>query len=550
MTANHPPSARAAVQASRLKEEGDKLFKSQKYAAACAKYSAAIELDKDNAVLWANRGACLWAVANYIDAARDCEVATRLNPKYTKAWVRLARCYERVTKYSDSRDAYIEAMKLLQGDDLSVADKSLKRQCHEGLKIVLERIANGSVATFCPTSDVPQLPWMKAYSMRQEICKMTKEPASLTSGWILLDAYRQMRKGLDLLKKIRSGNVSDDPREDEVYGECGALESMTAGIMICERVMFIDIVDFEWRYDMQVELECRTYKAFREDTLNGVIAAAEAMQAKKGWAAVCLPLTATLRTWILMAHMADSLEGNVTEALDLFNNAVALLEWAYKNIPEPHRGGLFQRTILRRLKCLRLECYANARRRNKAKYSLAVIRSQAKAILADLDAEGPPAADVTPTHKLAYYVYPRALANLMLGSYYDGLGVIASQQGDRVKVHESYATAAEHLLRAVELYPKDDEKHLETLIYAIDAMLFADAYTVREALDALERLRDGVPVVDRLWGGSANAKVRGTKVFELRMVELEMRRALEAGEVSMGSIAVRPNIGLDFGGGR
>jgi tetratricopeptide (TPR) repeat protein len=53
------------LQATTLKEEGNALFIAKKYAAALAKYSAALELDAQSAVLHANRAACYLALREY-----------------------------------------------------------------------------------------------------------------------------------------------------------------------------------------------------------------------------------------------------------------------------------------------------------------------------------------------------------------------------------------------------------------------------------------------------------------------------------------------------
>ena len=48
--------------AAQLKEAGNKLFVAKDYAAAYCKYSEAIEQDDKNAILYANRGACSFAM--------------------------------------------------------------------------------------------------------------------------------------------------------------------------------------------------------------------------------------------------------------------------------------------------------------------------------------------------------------------------------------------------------------------------------------------------------------------------------------------------------
>lgn len=48
--------------ATTLKAEGNALYIAKDYPAAYVKYDAAIELDGQNAVLYANRGACSFAM--------------------------------------------------------------------------------------------------------------------------------------------------------------------------------------------------------------------------------------------------------------------------------------------------------------------------------------------------------------------------------------------------------------------------------------------------------------------------------------------------------
>ena len=66
-TSSTPSPATQAVDSDRaahwqLKEEGNKIFVARKYSAAYEKYSEALEVDHLNAVLYANRGACSFAL--------------------------------------------------------------------------------------------------------------------------------------------------------------------------------------------------------------------------------------------------------------------------------------------------------------------------------------------------------------------------------------------------------------------------------------------------------------------------------------------------------
>ena len=60
----------SAARAAALKDEGNKLYAAKGYRGAHTKYSEAIELDKENAVLWANRAACALAMNKCVSATR------------------------------------------------------------------------------------------------------------------------------------------------------------------------------------------------------------------------------------------------------------------------------------------------------------------------------------------------------------------------------------------------------------------------------------------------------------------------------------------------
>ena len=55
-------AAKTKALAAELKEEGNKLFIAQDHAAAYHKYSEAIDVDESNAILYANRAACLMSM--------------------------------------------------------------------------------------------------------------------------------------------------------------------------------------------------------------------------------------------------------------------------------------------------------------------------------------------------------------------------------------------------------------------------------------------------------------------------------------------------------
>jgi tetratricopeptide (TPR) repeat protein len=72
-------SIMAPTTAATLKEEGNALFVAKKYKAALAKYTAALDLDHRNAVLYANRAACHLALRECVLALGDPSAVLNLN---------------------------------------------------------------------------------------------------------------------------------------------------------------------------------------------------------------------------------------------------------------------------------------------------------------------------------------------------------------------------------------------------------------------------------------------------------------------------------------
>ncbi|KIJ28582.1 hypothetical protein M422DRAFT_189532 [Sphaerobolus stellatus SS14] len=86
--------------AERIKAEGNALFGKGDYANAIDKYTTAISIVPDNAILYANRSACYMALKRYGDARTDAKKATELDPSYSKGWGRLGAAFEVTTNDS------------------------------------------------------------------------------------------------------------------------------------------------------------------------------------------------------------------------------------------------------------------------------------------------------------------------------------------------------------------------------------------------------------------------------------------------------------------
>jgi tetratricopeptide (TPR) repeat protein len=98
------------VEVDKVKAEGDALFAQKRFKEAYVKYSDAIKLDGNNAILYGNHATSALSmneyvlhfnynvnvrlilyVNSYLDAASDAKCAIKLDPSYYKAWARLGK---------------------------------------------------------------------------------------------------------------------------------------------------------------------------------------------------------------------------------------------------------------------------------------------------------------------------------------------------------------------------------------------------------------------------------------------------------------------------
>lgn len=74
-------------QAEALKIQGNEALNQQKYQEAIEHYTAAIDLDKDNHVMYSNRSAALTHAGKYLEAIKDADKAIQLNPEWAKVTI-------------------------------------------------------------------------------------------------------------------------------------------------------------------------------------------------------------------------------------------------------------------------------------------------------------------------------------------------------------------------------------------------------------------------------------------------------------------------------
>ncbi|KAH9476040.1 Small glutamine-rich tetratricopeptide repeat-containing protein 2 [Psilocybe cubensis] len=77
------------IKAEVFKDQGNEALKNGQWQKAVDSYTEALKIDSNNAVYFSNRSAALLSLEDFDGAVYDAFVATRLDPKYAKAWSRL-----------------------------------------------------------------------------------------------------------------------------------------------------------------------------------------------------------------------------------------------------------------------------------------------------------------------------------------------------------------------------------------------------------------------------------------------------------------------------
>ncbi|KAJ6594304.1 hypothetical protein B0H19DRAFT_1094912 [Mycena capillaripes] len=124
--------------AEELKVEGNALFASRDYDGAAGKYSAAIALDPQSAVLYSNRAACYHALSRHEDGLSDATKATEIDPTYSKGWHRMGACADVLGYYPQSIESY-------QMADNTASTEGQEAQCQAALQSVEDKILDPNV---------------------------------------------------------------------------------------------------------------------------------------------------------------------------------------------------------------------------------------------------------------------------------------------------------------------------------------------------------------------------------------------------------------------
>lgn len=141
-----PKTGAPTEESDKLKSEGNALMAKKEYTAAIEKYTKALEIAPGNPIYLSNRAAAYSAFGQPEKAAADAELATTVDPKYSKAWSRLGLARFDMGDYKAAKEAYQKGIEA-EGNGGSQA---LKR----GLETSQRKLEESSGANEPPAEDL------------------------------------------------------------------------------------------------------------------------------------------------------------------------------------------------------------------------------------------------------------------------------------------------------------------------------------------------------------------------------------------------------------
>ncbi|KAF8843782.1 hypothetical protein BDN67DRAFT_896356 [Paxillus ammoniavirescens] len=504
----------ATPTASQLKDEGNALFMKKDYLLAHDKYTEAIAIDGQNAVLYANRSACSFGMAKYVDAFTDAAKAstsggaTRLDSGYAKGWSRRASAHDALMEWNSCVDAWQKSLDALPKTNLTPAELKQKEQYTASLKKAKERLEE-SLSTpanvVVINSNGGKLPWQVAEDMLPEL--RAAGPAGYTSSaWVIQGAHHDFAEGIQYMKQLKK---TTSPAGYRIVGHTGGLASITNGIMRDGRVFHIDSNDWSEKLNDQVGFECQKHDAWATKSLEVIKQKALQRQKKKGWNDVRPALAVTVRAWI-MRTVIDCNRGAPHVAIELAKQTLDLLHWGrqvWKNVSKDDRGAIFEDTFVRGVRVIYLEALMQMYSSNpgpNTKATLDTLLEEATDLLEETleNQKSGPNGPVDPGFVSSFFIYPCGQARAMIAYYHLQ---VANSSGDPLEALAHYLRSSEQYTLAGMTFPEDDEQHCWYLNCGLGCLVSTGAL-IELVEVAAQRIREVMPKMQRIWGNSALAK--------------------------------------------
>ncbi|KII91505.1 hypothetical protein PLICRDRAFT_51648 [Plicaturopsis crispa FD-325 SS-3] len=413
----------------KLKAEGNVAFGARDFEEAHSKYTQAIALDDSNAVLFANRAACSLHMGSrlkdpytrvryrLLDAASDSEQATSIDPKYAKAWARLATADAALNNCSQSAKSWQKALDCLPSDNLSPGELRQKEEFTAGLRSAQARGAAFDAQEFkgvVLTGEQGSHPWDVAKTMRPELERLGGQ-SFVSSAWVILEATEEFEKGVEAMKQVKF--IPAPNGQQRMVGRTDALELISNGILRDERVFRMDCSNWIELYNKQVLMEVTRTRAWVDAGPEKLQEEALKRLRQEGWDAVRPVLATTIRVWVMRGFLEGGLKKEDQASVEYLTRALEVLNrgrQVWRNVTKEKRGVIFEDTFVRVVRSMRLHAYMEAystNGRSESPFSLEHLLEEAEDILRDID-EHPPAQTAHHTQGAvsSFWKYPRGRA--------------------------------------------------------------------------------------------------------------------------------------------
>ncbi|KAF8126941.1 hypothetical protein EV363DRAFT_1346694 [Boletus edulis] len=485
--------------AAQLKEQGNALFIKKDFVRAHDKYTEAIAIDGQNAVLHANRSACSFGMGKCVSPCPGCPFRSEENA-----------CA--AMEFTSAVQAWQTAVDVLPKANLTPAERQQHEQYTASLQKAQERLAAFTSNPFpgIVSGPLDKPPWKAAEEML---------PA-LHAGGRAKFSSSDFEEGVGYINMLKKVPIKGAPNGYGIVGHTEGLACITNGLMRDMRVFRMDSSNWLNKFNDQVNFEAEKRRAWTSDSFENIKQKALDRLKKEGWNDVRPALAVVVRARLMRAILDSKLRQAPHVAVERLKEILQILQWGrqiWRDVPKDDRGAVFQDTFVRGIKAIYLETLMSAHAKAAATEKqtfLDTLLDAARELVEDMEKESrqPSSTEpVDPGFVSSFYVYPTAEADA-----YVAFRCLSEKM-------TCYALAIKQYTQAALALPQDDEKHCWYLNCTIDPMLKTGA-PKDVVMGIVEKIREAMPKMQKIWANSALAKEGRDAMIEatLRIAESKL----------------------------
>ncbi|KAJ6610701.1 hypothetical protein B0H10DRAFT_2224752 [Mycena sp. CBHHK59/15] len=523
-----------------LKVLGNSLFSRKHFEDAASKYTEAIdatgetELDpRGLAVLYANRAACQLSLRRYAEAQTDAKKATHLDPKYPKAFARLAAAQDAMAEYWSSRIAWQSALDCLSTSDLSPTEQVQRRHAAADMGR-----STGAVGERAAAVEIERRrPWELATAMIPSLRFQRRVACDdiVSSAWVIFGAYESFMNGVGKMNALTLNHSVGC-----MAGIPGVIIDLSNAVMRDSRIFDTRLVDTDFlaKYEKQSRYEANSFRnPWTEEDPEVVIQGALARQREKGWEHTRLGVSLTVRMWIMKAAMDVLLRKRYDLAAATYKCTLHVLQGlreSWKLVAPKDRGAVLETTFFIGVRRLYVDSIMQSIESNNSSYTLEELDQESDLLISQVEevtCRHTSQDKVDPGFRCSFYTYPRGFAYAVKGYSYNQIS-----RRNPVQVMQFCRRAAESYLKAADCFPEDDELHPWYLNCAVGNMFTAGSIPLGEILDVLERIKVAAPKAKKIWERSALSVNGLWEILEgTAKQEVDLREMVAQGNYTLGN---------------